>query len=218
MEKMEKFLIQPLERESYTKMKLYIKCLDRVAAAMCRLVLFIVSGVFFITCSFRDRVETNKDDCNEIINKSLLLHEIKNEILKEYIAQYDSTYNEGEQGILINCEKSTFNYEIKYTIAYYDPSTWPSKPMIKCEPINGREVIMTFSDYGDDVELAADKALELNRDALLHESYKEFKEIINSNKKAKQEEHVIIINDKVSISLTFDTDQNLIQVDTLGFW
>jgi len=153
-----------------------------------------------------------------MIDKPLLLHEIKNETLKEYIARYDSAYNEGEKGIVVWCEKLTFNGETKYAIGYPIPSTFPSEPMILCEPINGRKVIMTFPDVMNDVVLAADRALELSKEVLSEEDYKEFKKIITSNKKAKYEEHITVLNEKISLSLTFDKNQNLVRVDTMGFW
>jgi hypothetical protein len=172
--------------------------------------------VFFVACSSENKIETSEESCEEMINKSLLLHEIKNETLKEYIARYDSVYNEGEKGIAVWSETS--NDITKYTIGYYDPSTLPSAPMIKCEPINGREIIMIFRDFTDDIELAADKALELSRDVVSEKDYKEFKKIITANKKAKYHELLMVMNDKIGLTLNFDKDHNLIRVDTLGFW
>ena len=91
--------------------------------------------------------------------------------------------------------------------------------MIKCEPINGQEIIMIFPNFRNDIALAADKVLELNKDALSDRYYGYFEQLITSNKKNPEyEEHVFVMNDKISISLHFDKDQNLMYVDTLGFW
>ncbi len=151
----------------------------------------------------------------ETIEKSLLLHEITNKILRDCITRYDSLYNEGEKGIMIGC--NIFNDTIIYTIVYQEPSSEPSAPMIQCEPINGRDITMIFEDLRNDVELAADRVLELNKDVLL-DDYKETKEIIDANKANPfQKQYMGAYNDKIGLVLYFDKNQNLIRVDTLGF-
>ncbi|MDH8701705.1 hypothetical protein M2138_001054 [Dysgonomonadaceae bacterium PH5-43] len=197
-------------------METYTKCLRPVRITTNIFVLLVVSYVFFIACSSDTKIETEERCCDEMINKSLLEHKIKNETLKEFIARYDSLYNEGEKGIVVWCEMS--NYTTRYTIGYYDPSTLPTAPMIKCEPINGREIIIVFCDFMSDIELVADKALEFSREAVSEKAYKEFKKIVTANKKSDYEEHIISINDKISLTLNFDKDNNLIRVDTLGLW
>jgi hypothetical protein len=196
-------------------MGIYTKWSGLAVIATLIFALLIINCVFFTVYLSDDKIEIGKQDC-EGMNKSLLLHEIKNETLKEYIARYDNTYNEGEKGIEIWCSASDGTTE--YTIAYPTPSTMPSAPMIRCESINGREIIMIFRDFENDIELAADKTLELNKDALPDKDYKEFKKTVTSNKNAKYKEHMTVINDKISLTLTFDKDQNLIRVDTLGSW
>jgi len=194
-------------------METFIKFRNPAIMTSSLLVLFVVGYVCVTACSPNSKTEK---DCEEIINKSLLLHEIRNEILKEHIARYDSIYNEGERGIMI--WSRILNDTIEYSIGYHSPSMMPFAPMIKCEPINGREITMVFPDFENDVALTADKALELNRCALSDRDYREFKKIILRNKKSEYKEIVTVINDKVSITLLFDRNQNLIRVDTLGFW
>lgn len=179
-------------------------------------VLSIISSVCLIACSSENKIKTSEVDKENRIDKSLLLHEIKNETLKEYIAQYDSVYNEGEKGIMVVC-RILSNGMRKYAVFYPSPSSIPSPPMIQCESINGRTIVMTFPDFIDDIELAEDKALEFSRDALSENAYKELKRVVNSNKNAECTEEIVTVNDKISINLIFDKDQNLIQVDTLGF-
>ena len=90
----------------------------------------------------------------------------------------------------------------KYTIGYIDPATESSAPMIKCEPINGREITMIFPDFLNDISLDADKFLELNRHLFSNEDYKEFKGAITRNKKrTNYKEEIIRMNDKISVLL-----------------
>ncbi|MDH8702683.1 hypothetical protein M2138_002051 [Dysgonomonadaceae bacterium PH5-43] len=177
--------------------------------------LFIVTSVFCIACSSNNKAETNEQGCENMANKPLPLHEIKNETLKDYIVQYDNEHNEGEKGIAVWCE--ICNDTTKYRIAYYDPSTHSSAPMIKCEPINGREIIIIFWNFENDIELAADKVLELNKEAISEKDYEKFEKIVANNAQSKIQEHIIPINDKISITLNFGKDNNLIRIDTCGF-
>ena len=75
-------------------METYTKWCGIIARVTNIFVLLSVSCVFFTACLPEGKI-TGK----ETVNKSLLLHEIKNETLKEYIARYDSAYNQGEKGI-----------------------------------------------------------------------------------------------------------------------
>jgi hypothetical protein len=180
-----------------------------------RLVLLLIGSVFFISCLHDNRAEMVKSDAMKTIDQSLLLHKITNETLKNSIAQYDRLYNEGEKGIRIGC--SILNDTISYSIVYQYPSSEPSAPMIKCESINGRDITMVFEDLRNDVELVAESVLELSKGVLSDEDYKETKEIIDANNANPFEKRYMgAYNDKVSIVLYFDRNQNLLYIDTLG--
>jgi hypothetical protein len=197
-------------------METYIKCCGLQAKIISRrLVLLLIGSVCFVSCLHDNEAETVKLDSMKTIDKSMLLHEITNKTLRDYIARFDSINNEGERGIRIDC--NIFNDTTSYSIVYHETSSLPSAPMIKCEPINGRDITMVFENFENDVALTADRALELSRSALSEEDYQECKEVIDANKVFVQQPHIMPVSDKISLVLYFDSNQNLIRVDTLGF-
>lgn len=152
------------------------------------------------------------------VSKYFLQHRITNKLLKHYIAEFDKKYNGGERGIHINCSRVG---DLKvYSISYLTHSTYDVAPMIRCEPINGRDVTMFFIDFADDIELPAAKAIKLNQDAISKDQYSDSKNALSSysvvDDKFGGPNCIEVISDKISIELTFDKYHKLLKIDTLG--
>ena len=148
---------------------------------------------------------------NLLIKKEMLVHTITNKNLKKCIVDFDNKFRHYEESkgrwIVINCWDVCPD-SIRYTISYCSGINYEF-PIVFCESVNGRPVVMRFPGIYGDVSLNAMKSIELLKTATPDEY---------EMHKKKSTDIMLVMFDFVGLDVMFDREHNVLRLDTLGFY
>ena len=168
-----------------------------------------------------DQDQSTKDN-DAYIARNLLEHTIINENLKDELIRFNDRFKDYEsakgRGLSISISQ-IFPDSIVYDIGYSAGLNYEI-PVLMCEPIDGKPVILELSFLWDEFKLPKRKAIELKKHASLKE-YQMHKECIDhfeivDGDTARTD--ITVLFDFVRLSLVYDRDHNLIRRDTIGWY
>jgi len=118
--------------------------------------------ILIVSKSMAQTYEQWDTSSDELIYKEVATHKIVDKDLINLIVKYDKMYSrfiaDSTLGITIFCKVSdaTITYSVGYTVSIGGKS-----PILLCEPINGREVHITFLNIYRQVQLPYMRSVEL---------------------------------------------------------
>lgn len=161
-------------------------------------------------------------DNDAYLARNMLEYTILNESLKNELIQYDNRFKDFEEaqnkGLTITLSE-VFRDSIKYTITY-STGLNSGNPVILCEPIDGKPVILELAPLYGEFELPVKKAIELVKysnpeEYEMHKSYIDNFEIVDGD---TMRPRITVLSDFVNLILVYDRDYNLIRRDTIGWY
>jgi hypothetical protein len=140
-------------------------------------------------------------------------------VLKEQIQQFDDRYGDhpAAKGRGISLSYMNYSDSTRFWIGY-SAGINNTTPLIVCEPINNKPVILHVHDLSDFVSLPMRNAVELQKES----SPKEYEMHINAMSDTifingeKSIEQIVVMFDFVNWIVTFDKNGKFVGVETIG--